>query len=228
MLDPETDPGLAPLLADYGLKIENDLIVDTVSRLLGGDYFIPVVSEYEYHDITKSFRYATFFPFARSIEPTDKKPEGATVTVIARTSPNSWSERQLDQKEVKFDKDKDKQGPISLAIVETLKAKGTETKDVPGGETRRREEARLAVFGDSDFAANRYYSLSGNGNFFLNTVNWLTEEADLISIQPRTSSPRTIQLNPSQGRLLFFVSVILLPLAVLVLGIFIWLRRRSL
>jgi ABC-type uncharacterized transport system involved in gliding motility auxiliary subunit len=151
------------------------------------------------------------------------------VTVIARTSPNSWSERQLDQKEVKFDKDKDKQGPISLAVVETLKAKGTETKDVPTAEKPAGEkEARLAVFGDSDFAANRYYSLSGNGNFFLNTVNWLTEEADLISIQPRTSSPRTIQLSPSQGRLLFFVSVILLPLAVLVLGIFIWLRRRSL
>ena len=140
MLDPETDPGLAPLLADYGLKIENDLIVDTVSRLLGGDYFMPVVSEYEYHDITKSFRYATFFPFARSIEPTDKKPDGATVTVIARTSPNSWSERQLDQKEVKFDKDKDKQGPISLAVVETLKVKGTETKDVPPADEARRRE----------------------------------------------------------------------------------------
>jgi ABC-type uncharacterized transport system involved in gliding motility auxiliary subunit len=229
MLDPETDPGLAPLLADYGLKIENDLIVDTVSRLLGGDYFMPVVSEYEYHDITKNFRYATFFPFARSIEPADKKPDGATVTVIAKTSPNSWSERQLDQKEVKFDKDKDRQGPISLAVVETLKVKGTETKDIPPADKPAAEkEARLAVFGDSDFAANRYYNTSGNGNFFLNTVNWLTEEADLISIQPRTSSPRTIQLNPSQGRLLFFVSVILLPLAVLVLGIFVWLRRRSL
>jgi len=229
MLDPETDPGLAPLLADYGLKIENDLIVDTVSRLLGGDYFMPVVSEYEYHDITKNFRYATFFPLARSIEPADKKPDGATVTVIARTSPDSWSERQLDQKEVKFDKDKDKQGPISLAVVETLKIKGAETKDVPQAEKPAGEkEARLAVFGDSDFAANRYYNTSGNGNFFLNTVNWLTEEADLISIQPRTSSPRTIQLGPSQGRLLFFVSVILLPLGVLVLGIFVWLRRRSL
>ena len=86
----------------------------------------------------------------------------------------------------------------------------------------------MAVFGDSDFAANRYFGLSGNGNFFLNTANWLAEEADLISIQPRTSSPKTIQLNPSQGRFLFFVSVILLPLAVLVLGAFVWLRRRSL
>jgi ABC-type uncharacterized transport system involved in gliding motility auxiliary subunit len=75
---------------------------------------------------------------------------------------------------------------------------------------------------------NRYYNLSGNGNFFLNTINWLTEEADLISIQPRTSSPRTIQLTPSQGRMIFFVSVLILPLLVLVTGISVWLRRRSL
>ncbi|MDW3229892.1 MAG: hypothetical protein PHQ48_08655, partial [Acidobacteriota bacterium] len=90
------------------------------------------------------------------------------------------------------------------------------------------EEARLAVFGDSDFITNKYYNLSGNGNLFLNTVNWLTKEADLISIQPRTSVPRTVQLTPSQGRLLMFISIILLPLAILITGLSIWLRRRRL
>ena len=89
------------------------------------------------------------------------------------------------------------------------------------------KEGRLAVFGDSDFASNAYYNLSGNGNFFLNTVNWLTEEADLISIQPKTSSPRTIQLTPSQGRMIFFTSIIILPLIVLITGISVWVRRRA-
>ncbi len=233
MIDPETDPGLAPLLAGYGVRIENDLIVDTVSRLLGGDYFMPVITEYESHEITRNFRYATFFPFARTVEPFGIKPDGAVLTPIARTSPNSWSERQLDEKNVKFDKDKDKQGPATVALVATFKA-----AEVPAAEAAVEEkhgekkaspsEGRLAVFGDSDFAANRYYGLSGNGNFFLNTVNWLTEESDLVSIQPRTSSPRTIQLSPSQGRLLFFVSVIILPLVVILLGASVWLRRRSL
>ena len=226
LIDPETDPGLSPLLADYGVRLRDDLIVDTVSRLLGGDYFMPVVSEYEAHEITKGFRYATFFPYARSVEASETKPEGATLTVIARTSPNSWSERQLDQKQVKFDKGVDGPGPVSLALVETLKAKAEETSAEAAGAGT--PEARLAVVGDSDFVANRYLGLSGNANFFLNMVNWLTEEADLISIQPRTSSPRTIQMSPSQGRLLFFVSVILLPLAVLVLGVAVWLRRRAL
>ena len=259
MADPEVAPGLAPYLSGFGVKLENDVVVDTISRLFGGDYFMPVITEYETHDITRNFRYATFFPYARSVEPVEPKPEGITMSLLGKTSPNSWSERQLDQKQVVFNKEKDKQGPISLAVVATIQVKPEEKKaetqeaaaekaepqqpaeqkkadekksdensleETPVAEPKK--EGRLAVFGDSDFASNRYYGLSGNGNFFLNAVNWLTEESDLISIQPRTSSPRTVQFTPSQGRLIFFVSVVILPLIILILGISVWLRRRSL
>lgn len=232
MIDPETSSGLENFLASYGFKLVNDIVVDPVSRLLGGDYFMPVVTEYEYHDITKNFRYASFFPLARSVEIADTKPEGMTLTALAKTSPNSWSERQLEKKEVTFDKDKDKQGPITLAVVgnksisEETKAENQENKSE--NQPKEKKEFRLAVFGDSDFIINRYYNLSGNGNLFLNTVNWLTEESDLISIQPKTRTPRTINLTPSQGRFLMFLSVIFLPLAILVGGLIVWLRRRSL
>ncbi len=258
MLDPQAAPGLSPFLAEFGVKLEEDVIVDTVSRLMGGDYFMPLVSEYEYHAITSKFRYATFFPFARSVDTTEETPEGISTTVLARTSQNSWSERQLDEQQVTFDEAKDKAGPISLAVVATIEYKEdegekklgesegteaapeTEVKEEGSQEEDREErtdeieevkpkpEGRLAVFGDSDFVSNRYYYTSGNGNLFLNTAAWLTEEADLISIQPKTASPKTIQLTPSQGRMIFFVSLIILPLAVLITGITIWARRRSL
>ncbi len=239
MIDPETAPGLTPYLAEFGVKLENDLIVDTVSRLLGGDYFMPVVNEYETHSITDKFRYATFFPYARSVTPSEEKPDGITVESIAKSSQNSWSERQLDEQEVTFNKDSDVSGPVSLAVVATIQAKEETQKETEKESTEQEEqkprdvksdqpEGRIAVFGDSDFVTNRYYYLSGNGNFFLNTANWLTEEEDLISIQSKTSSPRTIQLSPSQGRLIFFISLVILPLLVLITGVSIWVRRRSL
>jgi ABC-type uncharacterized transport system involved in gliding motility auxiliary subunit len=263
MVDPQTAPGLSEFLAEFGIQLEDDVIVDTVSRLMGGDYFMPLVSEYEYHAITSKFRYATFFPFARSVDTTEEKPEGISTTVLARTSQNSWSERQLEEQQVTFDEEKDKAGPISLAVVATIEYKEdeaeekeveaedaageeedketkaeaeeeeleeeTETESVSEAEEEKpKSEGRLAVFGDSEFVSNRYYYTSGNGNLFLNTAAWLTEEADLISIQPKTASPKTIQLTPSQGRMIFFVSLIILPLAVLVTGITIWARRRSL
>jgi len=267
MVDPEAAPGLKEYLAEFGVKLENDLIVDTVSRLMGGDYFMPVVSQYEYHEITEKFNYATFYPYARSVGETEEAPEGVTIDVLAKTSQNSWSERQLDEQEVKFDEDKDEAGPISLAVVATVNYKEPETeahaedknpssktdKDTEDQDAENEEQpkdseepedkenadkeaglsekpksdGRLAVFGDSDFVTNRYYYLSGNGNFFLNTVNWLTEEADLIAIQPKTSFPKTIQLTPSQGRMIFWVSLIILPLAVLVIGLTVWMRRKA-
>ncbi len=222
MIDPETAPGMKAYLQEYGIKLVDDLVIDTVSRLLGGDYFMPVVNEYESHVITNKFRYATFFPHARSVEIAESLPEGTTIDILAKSSGNSWSERQLTEQEVKFDKNKDKAGPISLAVVVTIKPNNMDE------HAEEKAEGRIAVFGDSDFFSNNYYHLSGNGNFFLNTANWLTEEADLISIQPKTQSPRTIQLSPSQGKLIVFVSVILLPLIVLITGIFIWIKRKSL
>jgi len=239
LVDPET-PTLFPLfLADYGFKLENDIVVDTVSRLLGGDYFMPVVSEYETHPITERFGYATFFPLARSVEVSETKPEGATLTALAKTSPNSWSERELDEKEVRFTQGKDVQGPVGLAAVAEIKIKPEEPSPAPAeakpeeappseAPPQAEKEARIAVIGDSDFVKNQYYGLSGNGNFFLNVANWLTEEADLIAIQPKTRTPRTIQLAPSQGRLIFLVSIVGLPLAVCLLGVSVWARRRSL
>ncbi len=249
MLDPGSAPDLDPFLLKYGVKLGQGVVVDAISRMFGADYTMPVITEYEYSPITRGFRYATFFPYARPVDPADQKPDGAVVSILGKTSPNSWAEMNLEEemkkKRVSLEKDQDKPGPISLAVTVTLPAKEgpkaaepakPEAATTPPAETKPsspepeapKKEARLAVFGDSDFAANQYYNLSGNGNLFLNTVNWLTEETDLISIQPKTSSPRTLQLTPSQGRLIFFFSVLILPLAVLVVGLSVWLRRRSL
>ncbi len=239
MVDPETAPGMKSFLTEYGIQLEDDLIVDTVSRLMGGDYFMPVVTGYEFHAITEKFNFATFFPFARSVNQTEDTPDGITTTILAKSSGNSWSERQLQETEVTFNQDKDVAGPVSLAAVITVEPVTKEIeeqeqteadaeKEAAPEEESPEQEGRLAVFGDSDFATNRYYHLSGNGNLFLNTINWLAEEADLISIQAKTASPKSIQLTASQGRVLFFVSTIFLPLLVLVSGITVWMRRRSL
>ena len=245
MVDPETATTLPAFLAGYGFKLENDIVVDTVSRLLGGDYFIPMVSAYEPHPITEKFSYATFFPLARSVEIAETKPEGATLTALAKTSQNSYAKRDLALKaemtldDIAFKTGRDRQGPINLVAVSSFKTQraslspavskpGEAAPAPPKPGEAVPKEARMAVIGDSDFVKNNYYTMSGNGNFFLNVVNWLTEESDLIAIQPKTQTPRTIQLTPSQGRLLFLVSIVILPLAVLLLGISVWVRRRSL
>jgi len=49
-----------------------------------------------------------------------------------------------------------------------------------------------------------------------------------VAIAPRTTAPRMVQLTESGGRLVFFYSLIILPLVIFILGIAIWLYRRKL
>jgi ABC-type uncharacterized transport system involved in gliding motility auxiliary subunit len=195
MVDPQTAPGLVPYFAKFGFKLENDIIFDRPT-IFGGDYLMPMMSEIASHEITKNFRYVTYYPLARSVDVIDPKPDGVvTSLVLGKTTEDAYTKKDfvlkkgMTVKDIAFDAKKDRRGPIPLA---------------------------------------GYYGEGGNGNLFLNTVNWLTEESDLISILPKTSNPRAIQLTPSQGKLIFWVSLILLPLIVLVFGISIWVRRRSL
>ena len=43
----------------------------------------------------------------------------------------------------------------------------------------------MAAIGDSDFIANAYLGVEGNRDLFMNTVNWLAQQENLIAIRPK-------------------------------------------
>ena len=71
--------------------------------------------------------------------------------------------------------------------------------------------ATVAVFGDSDFASNASFYFSGNGDLFLNTINFLAKEKHLIAITPKEHRFAPLFLSKTQGQLLMYISVILMP-----------------
>jgi ABC-type uncharacterized transport system involved in gliding motility auxiliary subunit len=62
LLEPFSDGGLTDFLKSYGIIISPDIIVDTMSRVFGASYLIPVITEYGFHKITDGFNVACFFP----------------------------------------------------------------------------------------------------------------------------------------------------------------------
>lgn len=219
LLDPGQGAELKPLLAKRGLALEENVVVDAdpLSQFMGGNYFMPVVAKYPEHAITKGFGYATMFPLARGVARLAPAPAGATVDLLAATSPESWGETRYEA-EAKTERiakgPEDKAGPIDIAAA----------AEVTAGDGK----SRLVAIGDSDFALNQYYFFQANSNFFNNAVSWLAEEQDLIAIAPKVAAPRTISLTRSAGRLAFFYCLIILPLLVFAAGIGIWLYRRKL
>jgi ABC-type uncharacterized transport system involved in gliding motility auxiliary subunit len=238
MLEPDTVSGLATFLQRYGLELGNDVVIETnaLGRLFGGDYHMPAVTAYEQHAITKDLGgIMTIFPVVRSVRIAKELPKGVTAQALASTSPQSWAEtdlKTLEEGRSVFDEGSDRKGPISIAAVATItpetSGNGSNPTTQPASESHHASRpSRLVVVGDSEFANNNFFTLQGNGDLFLNTVSWLAEEEDLISIRPRQgggSGP--VILTAAQQPLIFWVPVVLLPLAVFVSGAVVFVRRR--
>src|SRR5439155_17550082 len=93
-------------------------------------------------------------------------------------------------------------------------------------ESEKKPETRLVAFGDSDFASNAALGVQGNRDLFLNTVNWLAQQENLISIRPRDPEDRRITLTADQERRIFYLTVLIVPGLILLAGVQTWWRRR--
>jgi ABC-type uncharacterized transport system involved in gliding motility auxiliary subunit len=80
--------------------------------------------------------------------------------------------------------------------------------------------------GDADFATNSFFHILGNGNLFLNTVHYLAAQENLIGIEPRSYDLPRVNLTNRQMKGTFFLSVVLLPALLAVMGTAVWWKQR--
>jgi ABC-type uncharacterized transport system involved in gliding motility auxiliary subunit len=83
------------------------------------------------------------------------------------------------------------------------------------------------VAGDSDFFSNGYLHLLGNQDLFLSMVSWLSERDDRLTIRPRAREASRIALTEAQVGTLKFLSIDVVPVALLLAGVAVWLSRRE-
>jgi len=242
MLDPVLKPGapqfpaLEGLLKDWGIQADNDVVLDVsgMGRLIGTDESVPVAASYPPHAITENFNLLTAYPLARSMTPIEGGSNGHTAQRIIETSRSSWGETNLKSltggQPAKLDDD-DKKGPVSIGAAVSAPATDTSTAAKPDqkpadGQNDKHPETRLVAIGDSDFASNAALGVQGNRDLFLNTVNWLAQQENLISIRSRDAEDRRITLTAEQERRIFFLTVVIVPGLILLAGVQTWWRRR--
>mgnify|MGYP001118828580 CR=1 FL=1 len=236
MLEPFQDAGLKDFLAEYGVEINDGLVLDhnQVSQALGASVVMPLAVKYGPHRITRDFtNVVTLYPLARPLYLRKDLP-GAAGLPLALSTQTSWEKigrEVLKKEDWDFNPQKDRQGPFNLAVLVELKPpepkqaeKETQTAPQPGPEGKT---AYLAVFGDVDFATNGYFNLSMNGDLFLNTINFLAEEEKQILIRREDRKAQPLSLTGWQIYGLFFLTLILLPGAMLVAGVVAYVRRRA-
>jgi ABC-type uncharacterized transport system involved in gliding motility auxiliary subunit len=215
LIDPQTNPGLDPVFTEWNISAPDNVAIDAsgVGLLFGIGPAAPLVVDYGESPITKNFQRAmTFFPMARTISIADKSKPDMSPVELLKTSQASFAVKKIMGNEVKFDPATDMRGPLSLGV--------TAEKNQNG------KDARLVVIGDSDFASDQWARMARNGDLFYNTINWLAEDENLISIRPRSPQNRRVDLTEAQQRSLQWFTVLLLPGIVILTGIYIWWKRR--
>jgi len=208
------NPDIVKLLAGWGVTANNDLALDTsgIGQIFGLGPEVAFVASYESQPIVRDFTLPTAIPLSRTLT-LGTNPK-VTAEKLISTTDNSFATSSVEGGRV--DPKKGVKGPLVLA------AAGTYNTGKPGAS------GRFVVFGSSQWAANNFLGSRqiANRDLALNTFNWLTADEDLISIRPKETEDRRLNISGNRMSLIFWWSVVLLPLSVVGAGLMVWWRRR--
>ncbi len=222
LAEPNLDAGMSGLLAQYRLKLESDIVVDTnlVNRLKGLGPASPMVFPAgEEHPTAKGMTTPAVFSTVRSITLLPGGEAGVQAEPLFVTGESAWGETNPVDGTASRD-DNDHPGPVTVVAVASKATLQNNPSKLSG-------EGRLVVFGDSDFVSNEFISQGANADLFLNTLSWLAEEGEKISIRPRTRQASQLFLSVAQLNTLKFLSMDILPVLIVLVGVGIVMLRRQ-
>ena len=207
------NPDLEATLSGWGVTVDKDLVLDLsgMGQLLGLGPEIPFILQYESHAITQPLtRVPTAFPIVRSLD--IKNGDKTSISKLVATTEDSIAVDNVPPNGA-IDPKKGKKGPFNLAVAGTLSG------STPG---------RFVVAGTSLWAANNFVGSRslGNRDLFLNMINWLSSDEDLISIRPKAPDDRPLDMTRQRLVSLFWLSVVIFPLGVVMFGLATWWKRR--
>jgi ABC-type uncharacterized transport system involved in gliding motility auxiliary subunit len=203
---------LLGVLAGWGVTANKNQVLSVgLEALAGLGSEVALSSSYTSHAIVREMRGARVaFPLTRSL--TVQSTEKTMVEAIASTSKSSIAVTKLGGEL----SDADLQAGQADAHV--LAAAGSYKRNTPA------DEGRFVVAGTSEFAANYALRYIGNRDLFLNMVNWLASDEDLISIRPKDPDDRRLEM--AQALVLKTTSQFVIPIGIILVGVIVWWRRR--
>lgn len=219
---PGTLHNLDALADQLQIRIEPGTIMDFAGQLIGLDdptIVLQTSSLYPPHPVTQGFDYTTIFPAATAV--TFAENDIWEIRPLITTGDHTWLETGNLEGEVNFDEASDKAEPLAIGI--SLERE----MELDESENRVRKQQRIVVVGDGDFLSNTYVNNGGNLDLGMRIINWLGSDDDFITIPARITKDTQLELSPFAGVIIGFGFLIILPIALLTIGLTIWWRRRK-
>ena len=232
MLDPNSKSGIEAIVQQYGILVGNDYVYETSrdKTTQAGGPLSPLCTPRDTSEVTEKLKDQSFlFPFVRSMSPYIPM-QGVVLKRLVASSPDSWAETDMESAKTvntgakPSRNEKELKGPITVAVI------AESEQALPDSLATRQNptyKVRSAFFGNSRFITNEAATLFANNmTLFLNTLNWITKNEKVIEITPHTVVFTPIELRDSERRTITWVTLVLIPFAIMMAGIVVWYRRR--
>lgn len=219
------------MLEDYGITINTDLVADVQSGMASfsqgffsfrSNYaFWPMITNEGFNQESVAVKdlEEVVLPWASSIELDNAKLGEDKIKVLAKTTAKGW--HVADNYNVMPNSANSPQGSQQEYNLAVLAQISEDTEEVRGG--------RIAVVGDSDFAADNF--IGGNPDnliLFQNLVDILSLDDELIQVRSKVVSSRPIkELSDSQRAAIRYFNIFGMTVLVLAYGLGRYYMRRK-
>ena len=178
------------------------------------NYLLPSIGSHDITDPISEGNYYVLLPVAQGAELEEK--DDVTTTALLSTTSDAYSKidglnaTEADKEDGDIDADDD---GFALAVA---------AEDSTNG-------SKLVWVGSSNIANSSVdEAVSGaNTDMLLNSMGWMCEIEDSISIRAKTVDNEYLSLTSAQTNRWTVIMVILIPLAFIVAGIYVWIHRRK-
>jgi len=215
------DLGLDDFLANYGIKVNDDLVIDVQSSK------ISVRQQSGFMTISSSYAAGKNLSF---------------IPLVKSSSRSGTQNHPFDANPFREFKrsDFDKSNLLLAAAVQGSFESYFKDKEAPEPEEpsaqfvrpestlTRSPDNRMVVVGDADFIKDRSIRSQSNLIFFMNVVDWLSQDENLIAIRSKEVTSRPLkQLSSGQKKLARYANVLGLPVVVILFGLLRWRIRKQ-
>ncbi|MCX7773079.1 MAG: GldG family protein [Clostridia bacterium] len=193
----------------YALGVNNDYVLEGDQNWYYNDFNIIIPHPTE-SDVTKSLDPNSLFvylPNCRSVVINQNAKDYVKPTALFMTSDKSQSRSLVTNK--------DSNGPFLLGAISEIESS---------------KPSKIAVIGNAQFVTNDWMKSAGNNGtrYVISILNWMQDKTDSVIVPSKSLAQQPLNLSEQSKFIAFIMLAFVLPLAVIGLGVFVFVRRKHL
>ena len=209
------------LMSGYGVDGVNGLVMEQDSDFCLYNYANYLLPGMYSHDITTPLINSNYFvliPMAHGIDINDDfEDENITVTTLLQTSDSAFVKKAGLNSTTAEKEAGDVESEDGFAVAVAI----TDVQDT--------EEAKIVWMSSSYITDAQMDELASGANtdFVINSLGWLCEIEDSVTIRAKSISYDYLTVTASQSNKLSALMIFVIPAAFIAAGIYVWVRRRK-